>query len=159
MLVRQLASILFLASLANAADTFFLGRWKIESATVAPWADSARKPDEAEMKSLVGKTIAITPKAITGPKALACSGPRYELKDYPADMLFQGAFGEMHLRDKSADPAIIAAKVGFQGSTWKTVETGCGNELDYHFLDPTHAAFGLNNYIYFLRQLPTEPRP
>ena len=72
-------------------------------------------------------------------------------------MLFQGAFGEMHLRDKSADPAKIAATLGFRGSasktpTWKTLETGCANELDFHFLDPTTAAFGLNNYVYMLKK-------
>ena len=63
----------------------------------------------------------------------------------------------MHLRDKSADPAKIAATLGFRGSasktpTWKTVETGCANELDFHFLDPTTAAFGLNNYVYMLKK-------
>jgi hypothetical protein len=145
MLLRPLASLLL---------AFYLGRWKIESAAVAPWSSEPGKPEP-----LVGRIVAITPKAITGPKPLACAGPHYEVKDYPADMLFQGAFGEMHTRDKSADPAKIAAKVGFQGTTWKTVETGCANELDYHFLDPTHAAIGLNNYIYFLTKLPTEPRP
>jgi hypothetical protein len=64
---------------------------------------------------------------------------------YPADMLFQGAFGEMHNRDKSADPVKIAQGIGFRGSRWKTLETGCGNEIDYHFLDPTTAAFGLSS--------------
>ena len=47
----------------------------------------------------------------------------------------------MHRRDKSADPAKIAAKLGFRGSSWKTLETGCGNELDYHFLDPGNRGF------------------
>jgi len=54
-------------------------------------------------------------------------------------------------RDKSADPAKIAAKLGFRGSSWKTLETG-GGELDYHFLDPGTAAFGLNNYVYILKK-------
>jgi hypothetical protein len=67
-------------------------------------------------------------------------------------MLFQGAFGEMHERNKASDPAKIAAALGFQGSRWKTLETGCGNEIDYHFLDPTNAAFGLNDYVYFLKR-------
>jgi hypothetical protein len=29
--------------------------------------------------------------------------------------LFQGEFGEMHLRDKAVDPAKVAASVGFSG--------------------------------------------
>lgn len=136
-----------------AADAFYLGTWKIESAVIAPWWDDpARKPDAAEMKALVGKTITIMPKGIAGPRPLACDGPRYQVKDYPADMLFQGAFGEMHERDKQVDPVRIAAKLGFQGSRWKTVETGCANELDFHFLDSTTAAIGLNNYVYTLKK-------
>jgi len=138
---------------ACAADPFYIGSWKITSAAVAPWQDGQpHRDDLGEMKSLVDKTIVIQLKAIVGPHAVACKGPHYQVKDYPADMLFQGAFGEMHLRDKSADPAKIAAKLGFRGSSWKTLETGCGNELDYHFLDPGTAAFGLNNYVYALKK-------
>jgi hypothetical protein len=65
----------------------------------------------------------------------------------------QGEFGEMHLRNKAVDPAKTAALVGFsKGTSWKTLETGCGNELDYHFIDEKTAAFGLNNYIYILKK-------
>lgn len=142
----------FFGSLALAADPFYLGTWRIDSAEIAPWADTARKPDTEEMKSLVGKTITIKPTEITGPPALACKGPKYVVKNYPADMLFQGAFGEMHRREKSTDPSKLAAALGFRGSSWKTVETGCGNELDYHFLDPTTFAFGLNDYVYKLKK-------
>lgn len=138
---------------ARAADPFYIGNWKITSATVAPWQDGRPYTDDlAEMKSLVGATVVIQMKAIGGPHAVACKNPNYRVKDYPPDMLFQGAFGEMHRRDKSADPAKIAAQLGFRGSSWKTLETGCGNELDYHFLDPGTAAFGLNNYVYTLKK-------
>ena len=67
-------------------------------------------------------------------------------------MLFQGAFGEMRYRDKSVDPAKVAAKVGFHGTSWKTLETGCEIEIDYHFIDSTTAAIGLNNYVYILKK-------
>jgi hypothetical protein len=137
-----------------AADPFYIGTWKIESAAVAPWWKERAKPDDTETKTLVGKTVTITAKQITGPRQMACRNPRYEVKDYPADMLFQGAFGEMRDRDKSVDPAKVAAGMGFKGSKWKTVETGCGNELDFHFLDPATFAFGLNNYIYTVRKQP-----
>ena len=148
-----------LALLANspapAADAFYLGKWKIVDAKVAPWADEkVRKPDTDEMKSLVGTTVTIEPKAIRGPRALACTDARYKVKEYPADMLFQGAFGEMHERDKSADPGKIAEKIGFRGSRWKTLETGCAVEIDYHFIDPATAAFGLNDYVYILKKQP-----
>ncbi len=144
---------LLLAATASAADQFYLGTWKITSAVVAPW--QVKRPyesDLAEMKSLVNQTVVIQAKAILGPHAFACKGPHYQVKDYPADWLFQGSFGEMHERDKSVDPVKVAAKFGFHGSSWKTLETGCGNEIDYHFIDPTTAAVGLNNYIYSLKK-------
>ncbi|HEV8043089.1 MAG TPA: hypothetical protein VGP62_29690 [Bryobacteraceae bacterium] len=141
-----------LALCAIAADAFYLGTWKIESAVVAPWWTERTKPDAAEMTGLVGKTMVITPTGISGPRQLACKGPKYELKEYPADMLFQGMLGEMHERDKSVDPGKVAATLGFRGSSWKTVETGCGNEIDFHFIDALTATFGLNNYIYTLKK-------
>lgn len=137
---------------AFAADPFYLGNWKIVSAAPAPWQEQPYPGDQAEMRSLVGKTVVIRPHAIVGPRAVACTGPRYQIKDYPADMLFQGAFGEMQRRDKSVDPGKVAAKLGFRGKSWKTLETGCGNELDYHFLDPATADFGLNNFVYTLKK-------
>ncbi len=137
---------------ASAADAFYLGTWKIDSAVVGPWWAEKQKPDAAEMKSLAGKSFTIGPKDIVGPRQVACKGPKYQVKDYPADMLFQGAFGEMQSKDKSVDPAKVAATLGFKGRSWKTVETGCGNELDFHFIDATTAAFALNNYVYILKK-------
>jgi peptidoglycan/xylan/chitin deacetylase (PgdA/CDA1 family) len=132
---------------------FYLGTWKITSAAVAPWADEkARRPDPKEMRSLVGRTVTIEPKAIRGPRALACNDPRYVVKEYPADMLFQGAFGEMHEGDRSVDPAKVAERVGFHGPRWMTLETGCAVEIDYHFIDTATAAFGLNDYVYTLKR-------
>ncbi len=104
------------------------------------------------MKSLVGKTVVVAATRITGPRQLACKDPNYKVVDSPAEGLFQGAFDEMHRKDNSADPAKLAAKVGFHGSSWKTLETGCGNELDFHFVDPTTAEFGLNDFVYTLKK-------
>jgi hypothetical protein len=104
------------------------------------------------MKSLVGKTIIVKAGEIVGPRQIACKGPKYKVKDYPADMLFQGAFDEMRRKDKSVEPAKLAAQLGFKGTSWKTVETGCGNELDFHFIDPATTTFGLNNYVYTLKK-------
>jgi len=141
------------ASVALAADTFYLGTWKITSAAVAPWIKGAPYSDDAaEMKSLVGKSIVIKPSEMIGPGILNCKGPNYKLVDYPANMLFQGAFEEMQRKDKSVDPEKLAAKLGFRGKKWKTLETGCSNELDYHFVDASTAEFALNNYIYTLKK-------
>jgi len=145
--------LIFAAIAAWAADPFYFGTWKVASAVVAPWADPAvRQPDSAEMKSLVGKMVVIRANEITGPHAVACKGPRYKVVEYPADMLFQGAFDEMRRRDKSVNPEKLAAKLGFRGSKWKTLETGCGNEIDYHFADANTAEFGLNDFVYTLKK-------
>jgi hypothetical protein len=143
-------------AVAAADDTFYLGTWKIVSAAVAPWASERDRPlTTTEMKALVGKTITIDARGIRGPRELACSPVKYEMKEYPADMLFQGAFGEMHDKDKSVDPAKVAAGVGFRnGTKWKTLETGCAVEIDYHFIDPATATFGLNDYVYTLKKQP-----
>jgi hypothetical protein len=136
------------------AEAFYMGTWKITSAVVAPWwEDRVHKPDPAESKSLLGRAVTFEAKRIVGPPQMMCNQLKYRVRDYPADWLFQGGFGEMHLRDKAVDPTKVAASVGFSGGkSWKTVETGCGNELDYHFIDNTTAAFGLNNYIYILKK-------
>jgi hypothetical protein len=148
--------VLVLASISiavRAAEPFYLGTWKIESAVVAPWVKGkAHDVDTAEMKSLIAKIIAIKPGEITGPRIFVCKGPNYKVVDFPANMLFQGAFEEMQRNDKSVDPGKLAAKLGFRGTKWKTLETGCANELDYHFVDETAAVFALNNYIYTINK-------
>src|ERR1700761_9167931 len=115
---------------AQAADTSYLGTWKLTDAVVAPWADAKRKPDGAERARLIGKSVVLMPKAITGPSPFACTAPRYRITSFTADMLFQGAFGEMQSSNKAVDPDKIAASLGFSGSSIKTLETGC--ELDFH---------------------------
>ncbi len=136
--------------LAEAADAFYLGTWKLDSAIVAPWAGPNDKPDVAEKEALLGKTVTVAPSAITGPKVFACKGPHYKLADYAADLLFQGAFGEMHDADKAKDPRKLAASIGFTATPVKTLETGC--EFDWHFVDRSTAEIALNNYVYVLKK-------
>jgi len=135
---------------AAGAEPFYFGAWKIESAVVAPWWVEKAPPDPVSVKALTGRTINFSAKSITAPKLLACASPRYAVKEYPADYLFQGGFGEMNRRDRSVDPVKIAASVGFRGSKWKTLETGC--DFDFHFIDERTAAFALDNYIYRLKK-------
>ncbi len=133
-----------------AADPFYIGKWKIDSATVAPWADAAAPRDEKEMSGLIGKSISVRPHEISGPQMFACKQPKYKVVDYTADMLFQGAFGEMQSRDKTVDPLKLAASVGFVGSSFKTLETGC--EFDFHFANPNEIKIGLNDRVYTLKK-------
>jgi hypothetical protein len=134
------------------AASFWLGTWRIESAAVAPWAGPGRAPDASEMKSLVGKTVTFEAARIRGPRPLACPELKYVLIDSPPEALFQGMFEEMQSRDPSVQPAKVAEALGFKSPSVRTLETGCANELDFHFVDETTAMFGLNDYIYTLRR-------
>jgi hypothetical protein len=151
---RLLISLGFVAAVigpAHAADPFYLGTWKFTAAVVAPWAaPAARKPNQAERDALLGKTVSIRPKEIAGPRAFVCQRPKYVLKEYPAGDLFEGAFGEMRERDPALDPNKLAARLGFKGKTFTTLETGC--EFDWHFLDQTTVKIGLNDWIYTLKK-------
>lgn len=139
-----------IAVVAIAADASYLGTWKVSSATAAPWTDPKQKPDVAEQERLIGKAVVFKTREIAGPAPLACRAVRYKEKSYSADMIFQGAFGEMKSKDKSVDPNKIAASLGFAGNGIKTVETGC--EIDFHFVDATTAEIGLNNTVYTLKK-------
>ncbi|MBR0864188.1 hypothetical protein JQ614_04920 [Bradyrhizobium diazoefficiens] len=117
---------------------------------VAPWADPQRKPDDTERARLMGKTVVLKAKEISGPRPFACAKPQYKVTDYGPDMIFQGAFDEMRRADKKADPKALAASLGFAGAPIRTLETGC--EIDVHFVDDTTAEVGLNNYVYTLKK-------
>jgi hypothetical protein len=134
----------------RADDLFYLGSWKFDSAVVAPWADPHEKPDSAAMKALIGKTVTLTPAAISGPKVFACKGPHYKISNFTVDMLFQGAFEEMKDNDKSINPLKLAAALGFTGTAFKTLETGC--DMDWHFVDQSTAEVGLDDYVYTLKK-------
>jgi hypothetical protein len=148
LLVVALAAAL--QSPSDAQEASYLGAWKFVSGVPAPWAPSPNKADAAEVKALVGKIVIFQPKAITGSKTFACKAPHYKLSDFSADMLFEGQFGEMHDADHSKDPLQLAHSLGFTGTSFKTLETGC--EIDWHFVDPRTAEIGLDNFIYTLKK-------
>ena len=143
-------ALVLLTSATAQADPLYLGTWKLTEAVAAPWADGKRKPDAAEKARLIGKSVVFMPKQISAPNPLACASPRYKLSEVGADMLFQGAFGEMQASNKSVDPAKLAASLGFSGNRIKTLETGC--EIDFHFVDATTAEIGLNDHVYTLKK-------
>jgi hypothetical protein len=116
----------------------------------APWADPTQKPDRTEQARLLGKTIVFKAREIDGPPPFACKAPHYKESDFSADMIFQGAFEEMHSKDKSADPDRLATSLGFLGRNIKTLETGC--EMDFHFVDAVTAEIGLNDKVYTLKK-------
>lgn len=113
------AAVLAMGVLAVPAAEPWLGTWKVAEAKVAPWAGKSRGRSEVDLKELMNKTVTFRPREIAGPPMLACKRPQYKLSDFSADMLFQGAFGEMREKDERVDPGTVAASVGFQGETWQ----------------------------------------
>jgi len=103
------ASLAFgLAALHPAqAQEAFAGSWTVSKADKAPWADAVPVSD-AEMRSLVGKTVTFLKTRIDAPRPLRCLKLKYEIKSYTADMLFQGALTE--------DPEKQASALGFHAS-------------------------------------------
>jgi hypothetical protein len=151
MWVLAAATIAVGAPAARAAEPW-LGNWKITEAKVAPWATKSRGRSDVDLKELLNKTVIFRPRDIAGPPMLVCKGPKYKLSDFSADMLFQGAFGEMRQRDERVDPAKLAASLGFQGESWQVLQTGCDSSIDWHFVDATTLAIGLNDYVYVLKK-------
>ena len=143
-------AFLGMAGPAAAADPFYLGSWTLTAAVVAPWAEPHRKPDDAERVRLLGKTVVLKSREISGPHPFACARPQYKVTDYGPEMLFQGAFDEMLHADKKTDPKALAASLGFTGARVRTLETGC--EIDVHFVDDATAEVGLNDYVYTLKK-------
>jgi hypothetical protein len=131
---------------AKAADLFYIGTWKLDSAVVAPWADPKQKPDATEKTRLLGKTVVFKARGIAGPQPFACAAPNYKVSNFTPDMIFQGAFDTTQVKDANK----MAASLGFSGTVIKTLETGC--ELDFHFVDDTTAEVGLNDYVYTLKK-------
>ena len=153
--VAGVAAILCAASLsgASAEDAFYIGTWKITEAVKAPWAKSDAELDPAEMKMLVGRTITLKADAVEGPGSFPCKGPNYAVMEGGPEMLFQGMFGEMHDEDAAADPQMLAEAIGFSGTQYRTVITGCEYEVDFSFdADNNTAKFGLDNAIYTLKR-------
>jgi len=130
------------------AQAAFTGAWKIEKSEPAPWAKTSDMLDARETKRLMGATVEFQANAIKGPAPLACKGPHYELKQYGADMLFQGALAEYG--DPSTTPDKLAAGLGFSKVPIASLVSGCASEIEFHAVDADHIVFALNNSIYRL---------
>jgi hypothetical protein len=126
------------------------GSWTIERADDAPWSnDKDAIPYRKAVPAYVGKHVVFQAKRIKGPSLLACRGPHYEMKEYGADMLFQGGLGEFE-RAGGKKAEDVATAMGFKTRPIRTLQTGCEHAFDFHMSDKDHAAFALDNMIYWL---------
>jgi hypothetical protein len=149
------AALVLLGALSCALagdNTFFLGSWTIARAEIAPWAVRGPVPDPAESKTLLGKTLEFEATKIKGPGITACPSLRYEVVQVPPEGLFQGSFEEMQRADKTVSPQKLASAQGFKPGNITSLQTGCANEIDYHFKDAKSGAFALNNYIFTIEK-------
>lgn len=135
-----------LSANVTCAQEAFAGVWKIEKSEPAPWAKTADMLDAKEVKRLTGAAVEFKANAIGGPAPLACKGPHYEIKQYQADEVFQGALAEYG--DPSTTPDKMADKIGFAKRPIASLVTGCAAEIEFHSIDADHAVFALNNSIY-----------
>jgi hypothetical protein len=139
------------APLAFAANDL-AGGWTIERADPAPWSnDTDYQPYREAVPLYVGKRVVFGTSRIDGPELLACGNPQYVMKDYRADLLFQGGLGAFEQRGgKRAEDT--ATEMGFKSRPIRTLETGCEHSFDFHMSDRDHAAFALDNMIYWLKR-------
>jgi len=151
-LTIAVAALLMLPTSNALADNAMTGKWTIERADDAPWVDGKdSQPYRQAMPDYVGKHVTFAAKAINGPALLACANPNYQMKDYTADLLFQGGLGELEQKSgKKAED--VATAMGFKTRPIKTLETGCEHSFDFHMSDADHAAFALDNMIYWLKR-------
>lgn len=130
------------------AENAMTGVWTIERADPAPWVEPDYKGDPKEIATYVGKRVEFTSNRIKAPALLNCPDPNFEMKDYSGDMIFQGSIWEKLQDVQKADDA--ATKLGFVTRPIKTLETGCEHSFDFHMADKDHAAFALDNMIYWM---------
>ena len=144
--------VVFLGAVPAQADNPMAGTWTIVRAEAAPWSDDKSDPPNWNaMPEYVGKRVTFAAGRIDGPHLLACDKPVYEMSDSPAAGLFQGGLGTFEdSGGKKAEDTATA--IGFAKRPIKTLMTGCEHSIDYHMSDANHAAFALDNMIYWLKR-------
>ncbi len=141
-----------IASAPAQAQDAFAGTWRIVEAEAAPWAGQASAPDAKAMKELKGKTVTFAAAKVSGPKALACAKPRYEIGAVPPEGLFQGTLAAPpRPAQPPANAADAARRLGMTTPTVPTLSTGCA-EIPFHLVGPNEALFALNNVVYRMRK-------
>jgi hypothetical protein len=131
------------------AQGVFAGSWTVMNAQDAPWVGpkSDLKPHyEAALK---GAVIAFRKNRVVAPSWFACPKPHYRVTELEPESLFEGGLDDP---DRGmTTPRETAAKLGFTGGKFPTLETGCA-ELSFHLAAPDTIVFGLNNVIYTLKR-------
>lgn len=128
------------------------GHWTINRMERAPWNEANYVPDQSIAAKYLQKKLTFARTHISGPDLLDCKRPNYKYDDIPADMMFQG--GLAGIDGDSALAAKRATALGFTNQTVHTVTTDCEHDIAYHMQDDNHAAFALDNMIFWLIRTP-----
>jgi hypothetical protein len=154
---RALAGVLlcFLPGPVRADEPGFLGRWTIERADPAPWVESARDSDESIAEAYVGESVSFEERRIDGPALLACADPSPRLVEVPAEGLFQGGLAGKDVDVPKARET--ATRMGFKKQPVRTVVTACEHDIAFHLRDDDHAAFALDNWIFWMKRQRQDP--
>ncbi len=134
------------------AENLMAGSWTIIRAEPAPWADGKDyQADRQDVPLFIGKKVVFTEQRIDGPNLLGCEHPNYRMVDFDPPGLFQGTLQEFEERG-GEKAETVATRIGFAARPIKTLMTDCMHSIDYHMSDANHAAFMLNNMIYWLKR-------
>jgi hypothetical protein len=131
------------------AQGVFAGSWTVTKSQDAPWAgpESDLKPHYEP--ALRGAVITFRKTRVDAPSWFACPKPHYEIVELEPESLFEGGLDDP---DRGlTTPKETAAKLGFTGENFPTLETGCA-ELSFHLAAPDTILFGLNNVIYTMKR-------
>ena len=131
------------------AQGVFAGSWTVTGAQDAPWVGPKSDLRPSYETALRNAIITFRKTQFDGPCMFACPKPHYRVTKLEPESLFEGGLDDP---DRGmTTPKETAAKLGFVGEKFPTLETGCA-ELSFHLAAPDTILFGLNNVIYTLKR-------
>jgi hypothetical protein len=142
-------TLLVCCTSAFAQTNPLLGRWRIETAAVAPWVKPEKIHElvkEENVRRYVKQRITFEAAAVKSRDPIfACKGATYEPTRIPPEGLFQG--------NLPSPQGQIARALGLHDGTTPGVDVACPNSrFSYHFRDKDTALFALDNVIYTLKR-------
>jgi hypothetical protein len=140
---------LLVCTSAHAQTNPLLGRWRIETAAVAPWVAPEKIHElvkEENVRRTVKQPITFEAAAVKSRDPIfACKGATYEPTRIPPEGLFQG--------NLPSPQGQIARALGLPDGNTPGVDVACPNSrFSYHFRDKDTALFALDHVIYTLKR-------
>ena len=132
-----------------AAQGVFAGSWTVTGSQDAPWIGPKSDLKPHYEAALLGAVITFRANRVDGPSWFACPKPHYAITELEPESLFEGGLDDPDRGMTTSKET--AAKLGFAGRKFPTLETGCA-ELSFHLAAPDTILFGLNNVIYTLKR-------